>query len=62
MSGNNTNIVLVETIENYAMVMASKIKELDATDPEQKKAKYDAQDYLNIYQVNQIKALRDAFE
>ncbi len=62
MAGNNTNIVHVEVVENLCISLQAKLGELSIETAEQHEAKSEAQDYLNLYQKKQVKALRNAFQ
>ena len=59
---NNTNIVHVNAIEGLLIQVSEHIEQLACLNNEQCQAKFDAEDYLHNYEINQIKALRDAFE
>lgn len=62
MAGNNTNIVHIETIENLCISIQAELKKLEPEDVEQQEVESDACDYLHLYQVKQVKALRDAYQ
>lgn len=58
----SSNLSQIEEIENLASSMLIRLAALDATEPEQSAAKYDAQEFLRLFQRNQIKTCRDMFE
>ena len=58
----DTNINHIAIIESLAISMAEHFQALNATCSEQYEAKTEAQDYLHLFEVNQIKTCRDVFE
>jgi hypothetical protein len=68
MDNGNKNIVCVEMLENYAMQMQKLLTPkkdevgIVVKTPLEKEVVWDAVEFLNMYQANQLKALRDAFE
>ena len=62
MAGNNTNIVHVEIAENFCGAQLVALDKIEEESPEVAKAKYEAQEYLRLYQDKQLKALRNACE
>lgn len=56
------NINHIEIIENLAISMLEHLEALMITCDEQGAAKYDAQEFLRLFQRNQIKTCRDVFE
>ena len=62
MENNNTNIMCVETVENYIIAAIGAIEEITAKTPMECKAVWDATEYLKLFQKTQGMALREAFE
>jgi len=61
MPGNNTNIVHVEAVENLAISIQDHIDQIEPKTAKEHEVKWDAQEFMNMYQITQIKALREAY-
>ena len=62
MAGNNTDIMLVEFIENHCDLIQRSLKKIEPKTATEFEAKNEAREFMNLYQLNQVKKLRQEFE
>lgn len=58
----DTNMNHISIVENVAMSMMGHLQALNTTCAKQHEAKVNAIEFLHLFQLNQIKTLRDEFE
>jgi hypothetical protein len=62
MAGNNVNILHVNLTEGLVDEVAGHLKKINAVTPREKEAKWEAQEFIKLFQSSQLSELRKAFE